>query len=252
MRIAIFSDVHGNLSGLKAVLADIDRRGADLVIFAGDLCLAGPRPADTLRLVLDRRIPSVVGNTDGWIAGLAEPPAPAAKLVDWTRTRLSGGEIARLAELPFALRISPTPRPANDLLIVHANPFNVNDLLYPPEHEQIDRYGEIRQSDADLTNQFAGVEAAMLAFGHLHIPSVRPLGLMTLVNVSSVSMPGDGDGRAKYAILEWANGTWTATHYRVAYDMRAEREAFIAEQPPGWEDALASIDTRGYYSPQRV
>ncbi|MBW7959232.1 MAG: metallophosphoesterase, partial [Candidatus Promineofilum sp.] len=59
MRIAIFSDVHGNLSGLEAVLADIDRRGADLVIFAGDLCLAGPRPADTLRLVLDRRIPSV-------------------------------------------------------------------------------------------------------------------------------------------------------------------------------------------------
>jgi len=252
MRVAIFSDVHGNLGGLEAVLADIERQGAGQVIFAGDLCLAGPRPADTLRLTLDRRIPSVIGNTDGWIAGLAEPPQQAAMLIEWSRGQLSKGEIARLAGLPFGLRISPTPQAADDLLIFHANPFNVNDLLYPSESDQIERYGEIRQSDTELKDRLGAIEAAMLAFGHLHIPGIRLLGSKTLVNVSSVSMPGDGDGRAKYAILEWAGGAWTAVHHYVVYDMQAEREAFISHRPPGWEEALASIDSQGYYSPQRI
>lgn len=243
MRIAIFSDVHGNLSGLEAVLADIDRQGADLVVFAGDLCLMGPRPADTLRLVLDRRIPSVIGNTDGWIAGLAEPPGRSAAVVEWTRDQLSEDDIARLARLPFALRVSPTARPADDLLVVHANPFNVDDMLYPPESAQLDRYEEIRQSDAELTGELSGIEAAVLAFGHLHVPNIRPLDRMTLVNVSSVSIPGDGDIRAKYAMLEWSGMSWTATHYRVAYDVAAERETYVSRQPPGWEDVVAALDT---------
>ncbi len=102
------------------------------------------------------------------------------------------------------------------------------------------------------TSTLAGVEAAVLAFGHLHIPNIRSVGSMTLVNVSSVNMPGDGDGRAKYAMLEWNGETWTATHHRVEYDATAEREAFIARRPPGWEGAVASLDEQGYYYPQRI
>lgn len=252
MRIAIFSDVHGNLSGLEAVLADIDRRAADLVVFAGDLCLMGPHPAETLRLVRERRLPSVVGNTDGFITSGVTPPEKFGSVIEWTRSQLSPEESDWLARLPFSLQISPAEGTAGRLLIVHANPFNVNDILYPPEDFQIGRYGEVHQSDAELASTLAGVEAAVLAFGHLHIPNIRSVGSMTLVNVSSVNMPGDGDGRAKYAMLEWNGETWTATHHRVEYDATAEREAFIARRPPGWEGAVASLDEQGYYYPQRI
>lgn len=252
MRIAIFSDVHGNMSGLEAVLADIDRRGADLIVFAGDLCLMGPRPADTLRRVLDRRIPAVIGNTDRWIAGLDEHPNQVTAMIEWTRNQLSQGEIARLAGLPFSLRISPTTQTADDLLIVHANPSNVDDLVYPPEADQITRYGEIRQSDHELSDRLGELKASILAFGHLHIPNIRQLGALTLVNVSSVSLPGDGDARAKYASLEWANGEWSVTHHRITYNMSGERVAFRANKPPDWEKAVAAIDAQGIYSPQRV
>ncbi len=245
MRIAIFSDVHGNLSALEAVLADIEQHAPDMVVFGGDLCLMGPRPAETLRLVLGRRIPSVIGNTDGWIAGLAEPPERSAAAVEWTRGQLSADEIAQLARLPFGLRVSPTARAADDLLIVHANPFNVDDMLYPPESAQLDRYEKIRQSDVELAGMLNGVEAAVLAFGHLHVPNIRPLESMTLVNVSSVSIPGDGDLRAKYALLQWTDNGWTATHQRVEYDVAAEREALASLQPPGWEDAVAALDALG-------
>jgi Icc-related predicted phosphoesterase len=44
MRVAIFSDVHGNLTALEAVLNDIKQQSPDLTMFAGDLCVDGARP----------------------------------------------------------------------------------------------------------------------------------------------------------------------------------------------------------------
>ena len=252
MRIAIFSDVHGNLSALEAVLADIDRQDADLVLFAGDLCLFGPRPAECLRLVRAQRMPSVIGNTDDWLAGRGEPPERHREHIAWTNAQLITDEQAWLGRLPFGLRISPTGNTADDLLIVHANPHNLIDLLFPSEAEQVAHWGQTRQSDADLGPLLAGVDAAAIAYGHLHIPGVRVWGGLTLINVSSVSMPGDEDGRAKFAILEWRGKQWSVAHYRVKYDTNAESAAFRASQPPGWEQAAAALDAHGYYYPQRI
>lgn len=253
MRIAIFSDVHGNLSGLEAVLADIERHSPDQIIFAGDLCLMGPRPAECLRLARERRIPAVRGNTDEWLLDRGDSPEQMRRALLWTADQLSPHERDRLGRLPFALRVSPTARAADDLLIVHANPRNVNDIIYPPEKDQMARYdGEVRQSDAQLKALLGGIEAAVLAFGHLHVPSVRPLEAITLVNVASVSMPGDEDGRAKYALLSWDGERWTAEHHRVKYDVAAESAAFQANQPPNWEEAVAELTAKGYYYPQRI
>ena len=252
MRIAIFSDVHGNLSALEAVLADIDRQDADLVLFAGDLCLFGPRPAECLRLVRAQRMPSVIGNTDDWLAGRGKPPERHREQIAWTNAQLITDEQAWLGRLPFGLRILPTGNTADDLLIVHANPHNLIDLLFPSEAEQVAHWGQARQSDADLGPLLAGVDAAAIAYGHLHIPGVREWAGLTLINVSSVSMPGDEDGRAKFAILEWRGDRWGVVHQRVKYDTDAESAAFRASQPPGWEQAVAALDAHGYYYPQRI
>jgi len=252
MRIAIFSDVHGNLSSLEAVLADIERHKPDQVIFAGDLCYLGARPAECLQLVRDRRILSVVGNTDEWLTGQAEPPEPRKPTVDWARACLSADEREWLNRLPLAVRISPTPRAAEDLLIVHANPRNVDDIIFPDTDTQIARYGEVRQSDVDLTPLLDSVEAGVIAYGHLHVPGIRQWRSLTLVNISSVNIPGDGDGRAKYALLEWRANRWKVTHHRVAYDATTEAAAFRTARPPDWEQIVASLDTQGYYYPQQI
>lgn len=252
MRVAIFSDVHGNLSALEIVLADIERQAPDLVVFAGDLCLFGPRPAECLRLVLERQTPSVIGNTDAWLADTSKPPERHPEAIEWTRGQLTPDELARLGRLPFALRLCPTARAGNDLLIVHANPRDWNEIVFPSEAEQIERWGKVRQSDDELEPLFGGLEAAVVAYGHLHIPNVRPWRELTLVNVSSVSMPGDGDGRAKYALLEWRDGRWSARHVRLTYDTAAESGAFRENQPPRWEEAVASLEKEGYYYPQQI
>lgn len=252
MRVAIFSDVHGNLSALEAVLADVEQHSPDQVIFAGDLCFLGARPAECLRLVRDRRLPAVVGNTDEWLFGRTTAPEARREMAEWGRARLSAGEQAWLGRLPFGLRLCPTARAADDLLIVHANPFDVNGILYPPEEAQLTHFGEVRQSNAEVTEQLSEVTAAVIAYGHLHIPSVRPLGRLTLVNVSSVSNPGDGDGRAKYALLEWTDDGWAATHHPVAYDVAGEAAAIRAAQPPQWQDAADALERDGFYYPQKI
>lgn len=253
MRIAIFSDVHGNLTALEAVLADIEQQQPDLTVFAGDLCLMGPRPAECLRLVRSMGLPAVVGNTDEFIAGGGRPPERMSAIIPWTQDQLTAGEVEWLGSRPFGMTLSPTADAADDLRIVHANPNDVNAIIYPPIDYQMARYNnEVRQSDEALRPLLAGLRAAVLAFGHLHLPTIRVLDGLTLVNVSSVSNPGDGDARAKYALLSYAGGRWSAEHHRVAYDMSAEADAFRERQPPGWQEAIASIESDGYYYPQKI
>lgn len=252
MRVAIFSDVHGNLTGLEAVLADVERHAPDLVVFAGDLCLMGPRPGDCLRRVRELRLPAVLGNTDEWAAGRGTPPERMREVLPWTREQLTGDERDWLAGRPFGLTLSPTADPADDLRIVHANPRDLNAIIFPSETHQTAYWSAVRQSDAELEPLLGDVSAAVLAFGHLHTPNLRQWGRLALVNVASVSMPGDGDARAKYALLTWADGRWSAEHQRVAYDVGPEADAFRWQRPPGWQEAAAAIETDGYYYPQKV
>ena len=64
MRVALVSDVHGNLTALEAVVADLRRRAPDLVVHGGDLALMGPRPAEVIDRIRELGWPGVVGNTD--------------------------------------------------------------------------------------------------------------------------------------------------------------------------------------------
>lgn len=252
MRLALFSDVHGNLSGLEAVLTEIDREAVEMVVFVGDLCQMGPRPADCVRAVRERRLAAVRGNTDEWLVGAAAPPAHMASIAEWTRGQLAAGEIDYLARLPFGLRVSPSADPGDDLLIVHANPLDINGIIYPDEETQRARYGDVRQNDDQLAPLLGSFGGAALAYGHLHVPGRRTWRGKLLVNVSSVNMPGDGDPRAKYALLTWAGGRWAAEHRYVTYAVAPEIDAFRARRPPHWEEAVSELASTGVYFPQRI
>lgn len=258
MKIAIFSDVHGNLTALEAVLQDIKaQEGIDEVVFAGDLCLLGPRPAECLRLVQQEEIACVYGNTDEWLH--TPPPLSdnvseemrlrqqrTTSLIEWTKPQLSVEEMAWLKGFPFHRTISPSVNPRDDLLIVHANPHDVNEPIQPPEGMQRERYGEVRQPDEVLVGMLEDVLAGVIAFGHLHIPNLRPWRHLLLANISSLSLPLDDDPQAKYGLLTWQDsGGWSVEHRRVAYSAEAELEAYKQFRPPNWEWAVATIEKYG-------
>jgi predicted phosphodiesterase len=208
MRLAAFSDVHGNVLALDACLADLrEQGGADAIVGVGDYCMDGPRPAEVLERLRDLGARCVRGNTDRYLSDplLSDDDEDGAALA-WQRARLGPEWLAWLAALPFSLRLGDGP--ARDaLLVVHANPKN-DDVHLRPDAD-----------DAFLERITDGVEERTLAFGHLHVPYVRAWRERLFVNVASAGLPKDGDARAGYAIFTQRPGGWEVKHRRVEFDV---------------------------------
>ena len=249
MRIAIFSDVHGNLTALETILQDIQKQAPDAVAFAGDLCYFGARPAGCIERIKKDVDMFVYGNTDEFI--FDPQPIPddvpdehrpawelAQKTAAWYREKLTPEQIEWLSRIPFSHRISPTASAKDDLLIVHANPKDVHIPIPPPASEQEEKLGKvkIKRDEETLAGLFDGVEAAVLAYGHVHFNGVQEYNGITLANISSASLPMTRDGIARYGLLSWSKSTgWEVEMREVHYNFGKEQELLSFLQPPGWE-----------------
>lgn len=211
MRVAVISDIHGNQIALEAVLADLQQQAAvDHLVIAGDLCLNGPCPREVLQAVQKLGCPVIQGNVD--IEVVNEAPDKGAKkrmTVAWTREQIRQAGINYLAALPFSHRIPNSN--GSDLLIVHANPLNLEDAIFP------------NAPDSELERLLGSLESTIgaLAFGHLHITYTRRWRHLLLADVASCGLPRDEDVRAAYGILTWQDNIWKAEMRRVAYDVKA-------------------------------
>lgn len=228
MRIIIFSDIHGNVLALERVLASIARQAApDALVVAGDLVADGPRPAEALARL--RSLPGaqfVVGNTDQNV--LHEQDEEHS----FTRSKLSEEDLHWLDTLPFSLRIEAAP--GHELLVVHANPQNLNDQIKPDHSSNL------------IKPLLKGVTQEIVAFGHYHVPFVRELDGMTLVNVASVGLPREGLLRAVYAELTWDGTSWEVAHHRVAFDAEAVARDYHAVGYPHPERAAKRLLKASY------
>jgi predicted phosphodiesterase len=212
MRIAVVADVHGNLTALEAVVADLRRQSPDLVLHGGDLPASGARPAAVVDRIRELGWPGVCGNTDEMLwtsAPLADLARRLPRLGEtWrvieeiarhTRDELGGERMRWLADLPRELRRGP-------LALVHASPGNLW-AAPPPE-----------AGDADLLATYgplAAPAAPIAVYAHIHRPFVRNLGAasatgprpraLLVANTGSVSLSYDGDPRASYLLLDAAD-----------------------------------------------
>jgi putative phosphoesterase len=234
MRLAVLSDIHGNLVGLDACLADLHAQGgADAIVAAGDHCLDGPKPRKVLQRLEQLGVSCLRGNTDRYIVdGHRDPREPARDAqVKWTRHDLGEKWIAWLGELPFALRIGDGD---NQLLVVHANPKTDDEHLWPDADE------------ATLERLIGDEPASAIAFGHLHLPYVRMWRGKLLVNVASAGLPKDGDPRACYAILTQRDGGWQVKHRRVAFDVKKVATQLVDCGIPGSGELIATLRHHRY------
>jgi putative phosphoesterase len=234
MRIGVLSDIHGNLLGFDACLADLESQGgADAVIIAGDLCLDGPKPKKVLQRVEEIGATCIRGNTDRYLSEDAKNDFEPAKVaqIEWTRREIGERWVSWLKQLPFALRIGDDD---NQLLVVHANPKTDDEHIWP---------------DADgneLEKMIGDDPATAVAFGHLHLPYVRMWRGKLLVNVASAGWPKDGDPRAAYAIFTERDGGWEVKHRRVAFDTKKVATQIADCGIPGSADLIATLRRHRY------
>ena len=234
MRIAILSDIHGNLSALDACLGDLEQQGgADVIVAAGDLCVDGPKPKKVVQRLLDAGAQCIRGNTDRELAQKKDEKMSAVDRgqMEWTRKELGDKLLTWLGELPFSLRFGDEAR---QLLVVHANPSNDEDPLWPDTAD-------------DVLEKLIGDEpAAVIAFGHLHLPYVRTWRGKMLVNVASAGLPKDGDARAGYAILTERSGGWEVKHRRVNFDVKRVATQLADCGIPGSAELIATLRRHRY------
>ncbi len=238
MRVAIISDVHGNLTALNAVMADLRQQKPDIVFHGGDLVTAGCNPAEVIDLIADAGWPGVLGNTDEMLwddSGLRAMEASAPKLksllatleqfAKTTRKLLGERRIAWLRRLPAELR-------HENLVLLHASPGNV----WRAPMDTAD--------DAAFTDTYLSLKARTVVYCHIHRPFVRRVGEMTICNCGSVGSPYDGDPRASYLMID--NGMPAIR--RVEYDVEKEVKRLLGSDHPH-KEWIAQLRRSGSYVP---
>jgi predicted phosphodiesterase len=228
MRFALFSDIHGNLAGLRAVAEALKSAEAlDQVVVAGDHLQGGPRPLAVWELLTSSGWTLIRGNEDDSLvddaASLLQPTnfrqAFQAQIA-WTRERVGPTVLADLAALPDRWRVAT---PAGDLLVVHASPRSIND-----------RAGGVHNTAAECQVAYDGTGASAIAFGHYHRSFVRPLPFALLINVASVGLPVDKRPFASYTILTATPDGWIVEQRTAAYDLAEEAREAAANGMPPW------------------
>ena len=228
--VAIISDIHGNVSALEAVLADLGGQPHDALVVAGDLAVLGPRPREAMDQVQRLKAPTLLGNTDAYL--LAERPPPRfQEVVAWTKRQLDAEDLAFLASLPREHRITPPGgrSPDDDLLLVHATPTDIEAVL----SLEPDPFGAFPPTpEAEAAALIGDATANLIVFGHIHRFSQGAVRGQRLASVGAVGFPHDGDTRAAYGLATWNGATWTLTARRVAYDHEAVATELIARDIP--------------------
>jgi diadenosine tetraphosphatase ApaH/serine/threonine PP2A family protein phosphatase len=206
MRVAVISDVHGNETALRAVLADVEREAPDALWCLGDLVGYGPRPNECCALVAELADVCLVGNHDLVALGTADvdvddfnPEAAEAAL--WTRNELAPESRAFLQSLSPAAAVAGVE-------LYHASP---RDPVW-----------EYVLTDEAAAAAFRHSSTDVVLVGHSHVPlALAPAGDGTLVegglapegtretlrgrrllNPGSVGQPRDGDPRAAWLLLD--------------------------------------------------
>jgi predicted phosphodiesterase len=241
-RLAVLSDVHGNLQALEAVRAAVAKASPDVVLVCGDLVLNGPNPAeviDALQEMDNSGAIIVQGNTDIAVADFdyaaAFPqftdgvPDAFAAAAEWAHDQIGPERVDWLRRLPAERRV----RADDDTLVLacHASPGSQTA-------------GFDQSLDPTVViERVARTDARVIVCGHTHLPEVRDLGWKIIVNDGSAGYVFDGDPTASWALIDIAAGEVTAEIRRVEFDALEVANAISARGLPGDVYRAATVRT---------
>jgi predicted phosphodiesterase len=224
MKIAVLSDIHGNLVALKAVLQDLERRKVDQVVYLGDLAATGPQPCEVTELIQTMKWPCVMGNTDETLAKnipeqleqtemREEDKRRTLELDEWTRKQLRNSHSEYLSTFRPTITFNPENGPT--FVCYHGSPRS--------NHEGI----LATTPDEELTKYLEGYDADIFAGGHTHAQMLRRFRSSIIVNPGSVGLPfqQDSSGRirnpahAEYAIVSFTRKLFGLEFVSVPYSL---------------------------------
>jgi len=248
MRIAAFSDIHGNLTALETVLADLESVGdVDLIWVLGDLAALGPRPAQCIQMLIDLRekhgkdqVKIIGGNTDRYLVTGERFPTPPAEdeaafdtladswtyrdaIFNWNMMRIGWEEYEFLKGI-LGREISKTIDGYGTVIGYHAIPGNDESMALRPDTD-----------DEEANDALLDREGRLAIGGHTHLQMDRQLRDWRVINIGSVGLSFSQPGIAEWALLTFENDNVTVDLRSVPYSV---------------ETVKSDLDTVGYPEPE--
>jgi putative phosphoesterase len=237
-RIAVLSDIHGNLPALEAVVADVARRNVDRVLNLGDHASGPLWPRETILYIQQQPWVNLSGNCDHAI--LQQPIVEQRASHRYAYGQLTSAELEWLRALPATVSLE------EEILLFHGIPAD-NDVYLL---ETVER-GEPRLArPTEIKARLDGVNAPVMLCGHTHVPRVVQLDDTLIVNPGSVGLQGYdhitpeyhymqvGSPHARYALLARSAQGWQVEIVALEYDYLAAAEQAKRNARPDWERAL--------------
>jgi putative phosphoesterase len=206
MKIAVLSDIHGNMKALEAVLEHTKTEAVDKIFICGDLAMAGPEPSKTVDFLMSIDATFIQGNTDEMIVKNIIPPNEImANALKFAQNELTDKQKNFLANLPdsHCEKIEDLT-----LLFVHGSPRRNNEDILPD------------QSSEKIAEMIEGTTQDLIFCGHTHLPCGYQIKKQTLVNVGSVGRPFSEDPKACYVTVNINKSEAEILHHFVDYDVQ--------------------------------
>ena len=221
-QIAVIADVHGNVTALEAVLADIAARGITRIVNLGDLIGKGPRGAEAIRLCRQACEANVRGNWDSFISR-GEDLSETGR---WVRRQLSDGDLAWLADLPGTHELLLSGRRVR---LFHAS--QASEFVRVTRSHTDGEFAAMF-TNTEFTGDFAagggpaGLTPDVVGYGDIHRAYLTEGRGLTLFNAGSVGNHMSASAAA-YAILTGVpdsaqTAPFSVTFAQVPYDIDAE------------------------------
>ncbi len=181
MKVAIISDIHGNLEALKTVFKDIENRNINKIYCLGDITAKGSHQKECIDLIREKCDIVIKGNCDECYTSnidLSGKSPQEVKRIKWNRSKLDDETINYLISLPFCYEFYMSGRL---IRLVHAHPKSINKVAGNIDSIK-NIYGLLLPSNNTVSNEIADV----LIYGHIHTPYVQKLYNRYVINAGSV------------------------------------------------------------------
>lgn len=233
MKIAVISDIHGNMEAIEAVMQDITEKECDKIFVLGDYAMAGPEPSDTVDFFMSRMNDSkfvmIQGNTDLMIADYSDElysslkgKAPVmAEALKKDAQLLNPVQKGFLKNLPIQKEVEAG---GVKFLLVHGSPRKNNEDILPDT------------PIAEVEKMLENVKAEVVLCGHTHIPcGFQTSTKQTVINTGSIGRPFTSRPDSCYLTIDVEDGKCVFEHHFVKYNKERASERLAQRDFEGAE-----------------
>lgn len=234
MKVAIISDIHGNLYALERVLEEIEREAPDRIVCLGDVIAFGPQPVQVLRRVRELGCPVVMGNCDDFFR---QWPLPEEDGLNYAQVKWAAEQLSP-ADREFISSFQPTVtiplQNGASLLCFHGSPRSNTQIILATT------------PDEELATMLQGARHPVMIGGHTHLQMIRRMPGTLVANAGSIGMPADPADRsvfvpwAEWALVETSDTALSVDLRRTRLDVEEMITRASRSDMPGIQEWIAA------------